>query len=94
MSRHLIYAIEGLIYLSIALKFERDRHDADGEDTHILRFTGDDGRCTGSRSAAHTGGDESHLRAILQHIANIIYAFFGCFARSFGAIACTEAFFS
>ena len=94
VARHLIYAVEGLIYLSIALKLERDRYDTDGEDSHILRFASDDGRCACTRSATHTGGNESHLGAVLQHTANIIYAFFGCFARSFGAIACTEAFFS
>ena len=53
----------GGAHAALAFEVERLGHHADGEDAHLARGLGDDGRCTGAGAAAHAGGDEHHVGA-------------------------------
>ena len=54
----------GLTHPVRTLKFERLRHNADGQNPLVVRDLRNDRGRAGARAAAHTGGDEGHLRAL------------------------------
>ena len=92
MLRHLVYAVESLVDLLLALEAERDGNDAYREDVEFLRHTGDNRRSTRTCSAAHSGGDEGHLRAVAEHRLDIVDALLGSLTRLLGLVAGSESF--
>ena len=58
-------------------KTERLCHNADGEDAHVLGNLGYDRCCTGTGTAAHTAGNEYHIRTF-QGCCNFFCAFLSC----------------
>ena len=77
MLGHLLNAVEGLVYLLGALEAERNGDDAHGENVHVLAGLGNDGRGTRTGAAAHAGGDEGHLGAVVEHAADVVDALEG-----------------
>ena len=69
-------ALLGLCHLALAFEGKGLRDDADGQDAEVMRGLGHDGGCTRAGAAAHTGGDENHLRT-LQGVGDLILAFLG-----------------
>ena len=94
MLGHFFHTVESLIYLSVSFKLEWDSYDADRKYVHFLAYACNDWSGTGSCSTTHTGCDESHLGAVIEHIADVVNAFFGSFASFGWFVACTEAFFA
>ena len=94
MLRHFLYAVQCLVNLLVALEAERYGNDAHGQDAHVLRHFCDDGCCTGARASAHSGGDEGHARAVVQHVVDVLQAFLGSGLGLGGPVACTESFAS
>ena len=90
--RHLLNTIESLVNLLVALEAEGNGNDTYSEDIHLLADTGDDRSSTCAGAAAHTCGDEGHAGAIVQHIMNVVDAFFGSGACLFGTVAGSESF--
>ncbi len=56
-------ALIGKGHAMTAFELERLGHDAHGQDARFARGMRDDRRCTGPGAAAHSGGDERHVRA-------------------------------
>ena len=78
MFSHLFNAIKRLVNLFKTLETERNGDDTHREYAHLFRYTGDDRRCTRTRSTAHTSSDEGHFGAVVEHRFNVFDAFFGC----------------
>ena len=57
-----------------AFKTERLGNDANGQDPHILGHFGNDGSRAGTGAAAHTSGNEYHVRAG-KHLTDLILVF-------------------
>ena len=75
-------ALFRLGHAASAFKFKRLCHNAYGEHAQIPGHTGYHRRCPGTRTAAHTGGDEHHIGAAHGR-CNGIPAFFGSFGADF-----------
>ena len=69
-------ALLGQTHLPLALKGEGLGDDAHGQDAQIVCHLGHHGSCAGAGPAAHTGGDEDHLRA-LQGVCDLVLALLG-----------------
>ena len=89
-----LYAIQCLVYLLVALPAERDGDDADGQDIHFLGGLCNDGCGTRTGTTAHSGSDEYHLGAVVQHILDVFDTLFCCLAGTGGAVSGSQAFFS
>ena len=73
------------------LEEEGNGDNADSQEAHLFGHTSDLGgsACTGA--TAHTGGDEDHLRAIVEHSADIVLP---SLCSTFGTcriVACAES---
>ena len=55
---------------------------------------GNDGSSAGAGAPTHTGGDEHHLGAVVEHFADLIDALFSGLSGAFGTIAGAETFVS
>ena len=88
----LLYAVQGLVNLLVPLPAERDGHDADSQDVHLLGYAGNGGCGTCACASSHASGDEDHLGAIAQHLLNLLQALFRSLACLLGLVACTKAF--
>ena len=71
------YAGHGFLDLLLALKSKGDRHNADSQDTHLLRHFRYDRRSAGTGASTHAGRDEQHLRAVIECLADMITALLG-----------------
>ena len=91
MLGHLFHTVECLVDLAGAFETEGNGDDTHGEDTHLLAHTGDDGSRTCSGSATHTGRDERHAGAVVEHVADILDALLSSLARPFGTVAGSES---
>ncbi len=74
-----------------ALEQERLGDDADGEDSELLGDARDHGRRAGTRTAAHAGGDEDHVRA-RDLGADLLDGLFGRRLADLRPRACSESF--
>ena len=75
---------QGLLDFSYHLELERDGDNAHGEDTLAAGDLGNYGRCAGSCTTAHAGGDECHLCAVVKEPFNLLAALLGglaCYGR-------------
>ena len=72
-----VHAVERLKNLGTTLEHKGNRHDADGEDAHLLGHARHHGAGSRAGAAAHTGRDEHHLRAVVEQFAYVLNAFFG-----------------
>ena len=70
-----------------ALKLERTGDNTDGEYAHILGDSCNYGSGACARSAAHSGSDEYHIRA-LERVGDNIAALFSRFLAYFRSAAC------
>ena len=66
----------GDLHAAAALEMERLGDDADGQDAHFARGSGDNRRRAGAGAAAHAGGDEDHVRAG-EVVADLLERLFG-----------------
>ena len=94
MAADFFHTVQSLVYLLVALPAEGDGNDAYGEDIHLLGNAGDGWCRSGTRSATHTGGDEHHLRAVVQHVLHFFDAFFSGFLGLVRAVAGSQSFVS
>ena len=92
MLRHLFHAVEGLVNLLLAFETEGDGDDTYSEDAQFFRHAGDDGSSTGAGATTHAGGDERHLRAVVEHALQRAFTLFGSGTRSLGLVACSQTF--
>ena len=92
--RHLLHAVERLVYLALALEAERYGDDTYGEDAHLLRYSCDDRCGTRSGSATHSCRDESHLGAVVEHFLDGVDAVLGSLTCLGGLVASTESLFA
>ena len=89
----------GLLAATAAFGAEGERDDCNDEDMLCLVIVefdafgnfGNHGSRTGTRATAHTGGDEEHLRVVLQSFAYFTSLVESCLAGAFGFVAGTEA---
>ena len=79
-----------LLDLLLALKSKRNSDDTYGQDTHLLRHFSDDRRSACTRTTTHTGGDEQHLRTVIQCLADMIPALFCVLTRGLRIAARTQ----
>ena len=73
------------------LEEEGNGDDAHGQEAHLFGHTSDLGGSARTGATAHTGGDEDHLRAIVEHGADIVLTLL---CGTFGAcriVACAES---
>ena len=89
--RYLLYAVEGLVNLLVALEDKGYGDDAHGQNAHAFGLACHDGCGTGACATAHAGGDEDHLGAIVEHAAYVLYALFGGLSGAFGSVAGAKA---
>ena len=68
---------ESSLHAALSLKAERLCHYADSEDAHFLRDPCNDGSSSGSCAAAHTAGNEYHIRT-LESLSDLISTLFRC----------------
>ena len=80
----------GKTHAALALEVEWLGDYTDGENAKLTRGLGDNGRCPGTGTAAHTGSNEHHVCAG-QIITDLIDCFFRCSASHFGLRASTKA---
>ena len=83
-------ALLGQAHLALALKGEGLGDDADGQDAQVVGHLGHHRSRTGAGAAAHTGGDEDHLRT-LEGICDLVLAFFRGALADLGVCTCTAA---
>ena len=57
----LVYAVHGVLHAGASLKEEGLRHDAEGENAHVLGGLGDYGSGARAGASAHAGGDEDEI---------------------------------
>ncbi len=74
MLGQLLDAELGSLQAADSLERERLGHDGDGEDAHVLGYLRDHRGRARPRSAAHSCGDEDHVRAV-QGIGDLIAGF-------------------
>ena len=89
-----LYTFERHEDLLLAFELERDCDNADGEDAEFVGDLCHDGRSTGTCSATHTCGNEDHLGAIGQSLADGFGILLGEVASDFRLGTCTESFFA
>ena len=65
-----------LVHTALALELERRSDNADGKYTGLARDIRDNGSRTGAGAAAHTGGDEQHVR-IFNGLCYVVLALLG-----------------
>ena len=84
------HTCHGFLYLLLAFEGKRDSDDTYRQNPHLLRHFGDNRRspCTGS--ATHSGGDEQHLRTVVQRITDMIPALFCVLTRGLGVASGTQ----
>ena len=80
----------GLTHPVRTLKFERLRHNADGQNALVMRDLRNDRRRAGARAAAHTGGDEHHIGPV-ESLGDDVLGFLGGFLADLGLGACAHA---
>jgi cell division protein FtsA len=66
---------------------ERNRHNADSQNTHLFCDFGNDGSGACTCSASHSGCDENHLRAVAQHRTNFVFALYSRFFGFFRSVS-------
>ncbi|MPM14630.1 hypothetical protein SDC9_60994 [bioreactor metagenome] len=81
----------GVAHAHLAFKREGLGHDRNGQNTQLTRAFGNDSRGSRAGSAAHTGGDERHIRAA-ERFGNHFAALVRGFAADFRVRARAEAF--
>ena len=89
---HLLHTVECLVNLTVTLETEGNGDNAHGQDAHLLGHTGNNGCCTSTRAAAHTGGDEGHAGAVVEHLLDILQALLGGSPRLLGTVAGPQSF--
>ena len=92
--RHALHTGECLQNLLLAFPLEWYRDDSHGEDIHRLGYA-----ChfrTGSRScsATHSGCDEHHLGAVVEHVAYLLFALFSLLLSGLGVVSGSESLFA
>ncbi|CCX42539.1 putative uncharacterized protein [Clostridium sp. CAG:1024] len=80
----------GVAHTHLTFKCEGLCHDADGQYAEFLGALCDDGSGARAGAAAHTGGDERHVR-VGQHLHDLLAALLGSLAADFRIRACAEA---
>ena len=88
------HAVQCLVYLLVALPTERDGDDTDSQDVHFFGGLCNDGRCTRTCTTTHSGGDEDHFRAVVQHGLDVFDTFFGCLTGTGGTVSGSQTFFA
>ena len=83
-------ALLGQAHLPLALKREGLGDDADGQDAQVMGDLRHNGSRTGAGAAAHTGGDEDHLRA-LEGICDLVLALLGRTLADLRVCTCAAA---
>ncbi len=86
-----LYALLGHPHAPLAFEVEGLRHDTDGEDAHVAGCLGDDRRRARARAAAHSGGDEGHVRAA-EMVVDLVDRLFGGRPADLGLRARAQAF--
>ena len=86
MFAHLLDTVQCLVNFSRSFEEEWYGDDTDCQDTHVFGRLGDDWCGTCTSTSTHTGRDEHHLTAIVQHILYIIDAFVCCLACFFRTV--------
>ena len=89
---YLLDTVESLVDFLASLKLEGDGDDADGEDAEGFGFACYDRRGSGAGAASHAGCDESHARAVGEHVADGLDGLFSRFAGTGRDVAGTETF--
>ncbi len=72
-----------------ALKIERLCHHTNRQDSQFLGNRGDSRRSASTRTAAHTGSNEHHIRAA-QSLRNLVLCFFYRFFANIRVAACAK----
>jgi hypothetical protein len=88
--RHLPHAFDSFHNLLAAFKQERNRNDTDSQDTHLFRYLGYDRPCSRTCTTAHSGSDKGHTSTVVQHLADLIFAFESRLLASFRDISRSE----
>ena len=94
MFRHFFNTVECLVDFSRAFKFERDGYNADRQYAQLFADACNDRSSSSTRSAAHTGCNESHLGAIVKHVFDVFQCFFCSLFCLFWFVAGSKSFFS
>ena len=92
MLLHLFNTVEGLVYLTVALKTEGDGDNAYGEDAHLLGDARNDGCCTRSGTTTHAGGDKGHAGAVVQHLLDVFQTLLCGHTGLLGTVTGTKTF--
>ena len=82
--------VVGVGHAASALPVKGLGHHADCQDAHLLGHTRDDRRCASAGAAAHTRGDEQHVRAG-NRFTDVFDRQFGGFTTAFRLAARTQA---
>ena len=90
--RHLFYTIQCLVDLLRTFEAERNGYDTNGKDSEFLAHSCDDRRSTGSGTTTHSGSDESHLGAVVQHVLDLLQGFLGSLASLGRLVAGSQTF--
>ena len=85
-----IDTLECLHNLGAQLELEGYGDHTHGEHPRLLGYTSHDGSGTGTRTTTHTGGDEYHLRTVLELLAYVLDILLCSLASHIGVIASTE----
>ena len=89
-----LHTVQCLVYLLVTLPAERNGDDADSQDVHFFGGLCNDRGCACTGAATHSGSDEHHFSTVVQHVLDVLDAFFGCFAGAGGTVAGSQTLFA
>ena len=92
MFRNFVDTVECLVDFAVTFEQEGNGYDTYRKNAHGLGFAGNDGGCTGSGTTAHTGSDEYHFGAVVEHGADLFHTFLGCLTGACRTVAGSESF--
>ncbi len=82
-------ALFGSTHTARTFEMERFGNNTNGQNAGFLGGTCNDRGCTGTRTTAHTGGDEYHVAAFKLGL-NVFDGFFGGGTTGIRSCACTK----
>ena len=88
---HTFHTIQRLIDLGHTLKDKGNGDDAHREDIGFAGATGHHRTSACARTSSHTGSNEDHASAIVEHVLDFLDALLGLLAAYLGIITCTQS---
>ena len=89
---HLLHTIQGLVNLLVTFPTERNGHNTNCKDTHVLGSLGNERSSTSTCTTSHTSRDEGHLRTIREHALNGLYGLLCGFSGLIRTVTSTKTF--